>query len=331
MTRTLSRSVPEKATVNRGASASTRYSEPAGRLPKFVDHPELKGRWAYKRLFIEAAEPTLHHSAADRELHHFKRMHFCGRRMKMLLERHGRSAARRSDYERFARLHQQFRDDIASDNVGLVYHLYKRERTVYLDGDELLSEGMMALARAIDTFNPWLGFRFSTYACNAIHRAFYRHKVQRAKRQRKESMNLESWVETGDWLDTCRTEESILYAERLRRVLSGGAADLTPIEDTILAQRFPLIPEAKRRTLAGIGLNLGFSKERVRQIEKLALAKLRAALDRDPVLNPDPPAVLSGFARIHLEDTTDVEASYTEPSPSPSKRRTSEARVASRR
>lgn len=288
MTRTASHGVSEKFTVTTGVNASHRYSRPAPRLPKFVDHPELKGRWAYERLFTAPAESVSRNSVADREIRRFKRMHFCGRRIRTLLERHGAGAVLRSDYKRFAPLYQELRDAIASDNLGLVYDMYKRTRIVNVDGDEMLSEGMMALTRAIDTFNPWLGFRFSTYACNAITRAFYRCGWKESRRRQCESASFENSWERSDWLDTRRTEESILYVERLAGILAGDTADLTEIEGNVLAQRFPLGPKARRRTLADIGSKMSLSKERVRQIEKVALVKLRSALERDPVLSLDP-------------------------------------------
>lgn len=255
------------------------------RTPKFVDHAELAGRWAYQRLFERqddaAAEPT----RQEQELHRFKQMHFCARRLKALRGRHGAQAARRADFQRFTAMHQRFRDEIASANLGLVYDLYKKSRIVNADGDELLSEGMMALTRAIDTFNPWRGFRFSTYACNAIQRAFYRCGLREAKRRRHEPLNFEAEFEKSDWLDTLRSEESVLYAERLARIIEEGRAELTAIERDVLTRRFPLDGSTERRTLADIGRQMNLSKERVRQIQNSALSKLREALELDPVLN----------------------------------------------
>ena len=39
------------------------------------------------------------------------------------------------------------------------------------DSDDLLSDAMFALARAVERFSPWMGHRFSTYAGTAIARA----------------------------------------------------------------------------------------------------------------------------------------------------------------
>jgi RNA polymerase sigma factor (sigma-70 family) len=255
------------------------------RLPRFIDHAELRGRWAYKRLFGDIGEWDSSRSPdPNRTLHQFKRMHYCARQMKKLQERYGGRAMLRNDYKRFAALHQQFRDEIAADNLGLVYSLYKETRIANVDGDELLSEGMMALTRAIDTFDPWRGFRFSTYACYAIIRAFYRAGLKESKRRQHEPVNFEAELEQGHWSDIYRAEESVLYAERLTRILASGAVELTSIERDILARRFPLELGAQGRTLADIGDEMSLSKERVRQIQNSALAKLRRALETDPVL-----------------------------------------------
>jgi RNA polymerase sigma factor (sigma-70 family) len=261
----------------------------ASRLPRFVDNGELHGRWAYRRLFGRAGDGDGPHLAdPNRTLHQFKRMHYCARQMKRLQERCGNRAMLRNDYKRFAALHQQFRDEIAADNLGLVYSLYKGTRVANVDGDELLSEGMMALTRAIDTFDPWRGFRFSTYACYAIIRAFYRVGLKEAKHRRHEPVHFDTELERGNWSDIYRAEESVLYAERLASILASGAVQLTPMEKGILARRFPLDIGLQSRTLADIGDEMSLSKERVRQIQNSALAKLRKALESDPVLNAAP-------------------------------------------
>jgi len=69
---------------------------------------------------------------------------------------------------------QIIRDHIAAKNVGLAHMISRKFRLGAVDEDDLLSEGMCALGRAIDRFNPWRGFRFSTYACNVVRRALLR-------------------------------------------------------------------------------------------------------------------------------------------------------------
>jgi len=180
--------------------------------------------------------------------------------------------------------YRRVRDAIAADNLGLVYHLYSRSRLRHLDGDEVISDGMAALARAIDTFDPQRGFRFSTYACSAINRAFYRCSMEALKRRRRTPVAFETQCEHSDWLDTRRAEAARLYAERLTTLLASGCADLTPAERDVLTLRFPLEQGMRRETLAAIGARMHLSKERIRQIEKSGLSKLRTALEADPIL-----------------------------------------------
>lgn len=74
-----------------------------------------------------------------------------------------------------------------------------------------------------------------------------------------------------------------LYAERLNRARDANLAGLTELEAKIIALRFPRNTD-RRSTLEDIGEDVGLSKERVRQIERLALSKLRDVLEADPVL-----------------------------------------------
>jgi len=222
--------------------------------------------------------------AGDNELAQFLRLKFCSYSIESLLARYGESAVRRPEYRRLDSLRSELRNRIASANLGLVYDLYKKNRLCHLDGDELLSEGMMALTRAIDTFDPNRGFRFSTYACSAIVRAFYRCSMDQARRHRFEPAYFDVKAERSHWSDTRRAEESGLYAERLARILDEDLAGLTGIEKAVLRKRFPIGAANRNQTLSDIGAELNLSKERVRQLQNSALAKLRRALDCDPVL-----------------------------------------------
>jgi RNA polymerase primary sigma factor len=72
--------------------------------------------------------------------------------------------------------------------------------------------------------------------------------------------------EPGDWAERRET------ARRVRELLP----TLTPRERRVLSGRFPA--DDRPRTLGDLGVELGVSAERVRQIEQHALTKLRAAL-----------------------------------------------------
>ena len=62
---------------------------------------------------------------------------------------------------------------------------------------------------------------------------------------------------------------------------------LAPRERTVLAERYGLSGDAAL-TLEAVGLRLGVSRERVRQIEVTALSRLRKALRKPVRLLPSP-------------------------------------------
>jgi RNA polymerase sigma factor (sigma-70 family) len=172
------------------------------------------------------------------------------------------------------------RDFIVEHNLGLAYSMMHRFGPHYMDDDDLQSEAMLGLSRAVDRFNPWRGYRFSTYACNIIARALMRRGRQETRYRRLFPVQHD---ETHERAESMPDLEVGLYVERLRHVLDGNLGELTDVETKVLSGRFP--PEHKPRlNFAEIGIAIGLSKERVRQIQNVALVKLRAALKVDPVL-----------------------------------------------
>lgn len=60
------------------------------------------------------------------------------------------------------------RDDLISNNLGLVHSCANRFRNRGIEYDDLYSAGCLGLVKAADGFNEELGFQFSTYAVPAI-------------------------------------------------------------------------------------------------------------------------------------------------------------------
>lgn len=186
----------------------------------------------------------------------------------------------RAERTRWARRWQIIREYIVEQNLGLVYSMISKFNFQNLDDDDLLSDGLFSLTRAVDRFNPWKGFRFSTYACNVIARALMRRGKQTSHYRRVFPVQHDAEFEQPTRMPDTQTE---LYVERLNRALDENLGELTDIESRILAERF-LIHDRPRMTFREIGDEVGLSKERVRQIQNIALDKLRTVLDEDPVL-----------------------------------------------
>lgn len=172
------------------------------------------------------------------------------------------------------------RDYLVETNLGLVYSTIGRFNSRKIDEDDLLSDAMLALSRAIDRFNPWRGFRFSTYACNVIVRSLMRRGRVESNYRRLFPVQHEAGLERADGLPD---EQKELYVERLRRVMDANLGDLSDLEYRILEQRFPA-EQGRPLTFQKIGAGIGLSKERVRQIQNVALRKLRDVLQEDPIL-----------------------------------------------
>ena len=169
------------------------------------------------------------------------------------------------------------RANLTRANLALVYAMLKRTSIAGVDSCELVSEGNMALLRSIDKFDVSRGCKFSTYACRSILKAFSR-LAKRIWRRRKHLPMQTGWdPETHD-IDSNqherRRQESL---ETLREIFEKNEARLSDIEHTILTERFGLETGEKGRTLAEVARIVGLTDERVRQIQILALAKIRAA------------------------------------------------------
>lgn len=256
--------------------------------PRYVMNPELRRPSTENRLFGDWPGPVdaSGRLTPDEETLLFKQLHYTGYRLSKLY----RSAHRRITpsikraYAEWVQRHGRIRTRVVEANLGLVYDLIGRSRFDTLDRDEMTSEGMLALLRAADTFDPWRGYRFSTYACNAILRSFSRAALQDSKRRSKIVGNYDTDFEKSDLPETVHSDQRALFVERLGKILRLDNADLTDVEKTVLARRFPFEDGRQRQTLEDIGKQMRVSKERVRQIQLAAIAKLREAISRDPLL-----------------------------------------------
>lgn len=175
------------------------------------------------------------------------------------------------------------REHIVKANMGLAHAMLRRLSHRTHDEDARVSEAMYGLVRAVERFDPWKGYCFSTYACNVIARGLMR--CYRRERRHEERFPVQydgTWERPSQRVDRA----GALAAERLRHAIVKNLAGLTPIEAKILNQRFPQSsPTEKGATFYEIGNEIGLSRERVRQIQNVAILKLRSVLQADPVLS----------------------------------------------
>lgn len=183
---------------------------------------------------------------------------------------------------------EHFREYLVRTNLALVLAMAKRVRLGDVDFAEVVSEGNMALLRAVDKFNVDRGFKFSTYACRAILKAFSRTAMKHNRHRTKFPVEFEPDLEKSDWADKRRDQVEEDCIDELKAIVDRNLADLSSVEETVIRRRFNWDQvDDSSLTLEDVGKIIGVTKERVRQIQNKALAKIRAVME-DGVLRVKP-------------------------------------------
>ena len=163
-------------------------------------------------------------------------------------------------------------------NMALVLAMAKRTRIPNVEFGELISEGNMALLRSVEKFDVSRGFRFSTYACRAILKSFNRLATKTARYRQRYCTEYDPGLERSDHDENKHQMQRDSSLESLREILAENRADLSDVERKIVMERFAIGSDGKGRTLAEVGKMVRLTNERVRQIQKLAIGKIRDAL-----------------------------------------------------
>ncbi len=162
---------------------------------------------------------------------------------------------------------------LITSNLRLVVSIAKKFVDPSWAFEELVSEGNVALMRAVEKFNFALGNRFSTYATYAVQRHFYRIS-HRGRQQRKRFVSddeaLKSRADDPDSTEYHSAEQ----IDVLKQLFSGFLDQLEPRERKIVVARFGFDGKPPR-TFRELGSQMGVCKERIRQIQTRAMEKLR--------------------------------------------------------
>lgn len=223
--------------------------------------------------------------------------------------------------------------DLVVANLRLIISTAKRYASRGVAISDLVQEGNLGLLRAVDRFDPRLGYRFSTYATwwarQSVGRALAEQgrtvrvpvhvhdKLRRVRRAEQRLLLLLARTPTDEELgaalgleasavreildcfarevsldrplgdgddrvlldvfeDGARPDEDPVVVLDFRRAATRLLDRLRPKERWVVCRRFGLEGE-RPRTLQEIGLELGLTRERVRQIVVGALSRLKRA------------------------------------------------------
>ena len=184
---------------------------------------------------------------------------------------------------RWYRVASRYREQIAETNLALVLAMAKRTRMSEVDFADLVSEGNMALLRSVDKFDCGRGFKFSTYACRAILKAFSRQGMKLTKYRQRFPTDFDPAMEKSNHLEVVRRGRELDAAEEVKHIVVSNEAELTNVEKTVVYHRFGLDAEQDNdpMTLEQVGQIIGVTKERVRQIQNKALEKIRLTVEEN--------------------------------------------------
>jgi RNA polymerase sigma factor (sigma-70 family) len=169
----------------------------------------------------------------------------------------------------------------------------------YMDIEDLINEGNLGLMHAAEKFNPSTGNKFITYAVwwirayiqKAIRETstgikFPSHKFDEMKKSKWKLARLDKAVGNDEEKATLadfivderimNPEESFLI-HQTELELKQFIKELKPNEKAVIIKRYGLDGKDPM-TLSEIGSILGFSKERIRQLESRALNQLKKNL-----------------------------------------------------
>lgn len=161
-------------------------------------------------------------------------------------------------------------EQYAAENKGLAYHFVHKYKNPFNDEDELISEAMLGLTKALRGFDKTKGVKFSTYASTCIVRAIKVFQAEQAKKGPR--ISLDNFMENKDgetFNQEPASDEDIESVSVLRLL----------VED-VISQESERNAEVLRLYLADksyseIAKIHGISKMRVSQIVRWMLEKIK--------------------------------------------------------
>ena len=207
----------------------------------------------------------------DQERHLFMRYNYARWQIARILHQHrGRRLTAMAARTLLAWGHRmlQTRTVIVRLNMPLVLAMAKRTKLSSMDFNEMISEGNMALLRSVEKFDCSRGYKFSTYSCRAILKAFSRVAMRASRYRGQFPTEFDPAMERSDYAELRRENVEVDCVDELKKILIDNLAGLSDVEKTVIKERFALGMmdnghASMPKTLEQVGLIIGVTKERV--------------------------------------------------------------------
>ena len=177
------------------------------------------------------------------------------------------------------------RDTLINSNLRFVANVAKGCQGLGLSYSDLIAEGNMGLLRSFEKFDYKKGYKTISYSVWWIRQAILEALKERAgiegeelpSEYEKQSFEDEDEIKTETPISTCFIDDYVndeaKYTE-LKNIIEVLSTCLTKRELLVIKDYFGIDGDAL--TLEEIGEKMGLTKERIRQIKKKAINKLRA-------------------------------------------------------
>jgi len=171
---------------------------------------------------------------------------------------------------------RETRDHLVQANMAMVLSVAKRFTCHNVEYDDMVAAGVDKLFYCVDRFDVRRGYKLSTYTVRSLWRLFAHMNAAERKHQDNRVKCDPVAIARRTASQTCGDRDEVID---LREALKNNTADLTKMEVKILTLRFGL-NNGCGLTLKKVGEQFGLTKERIRQIQRVALDKLKEAMEK---------------------------------------------------
>lgn len=220
----------------------------------------------------------------DQERHLFRQMNYFKYRAKQIVDsmRENPSLAKAKLADNMLQRSQEVRNLIAESNFRLSTMIMRHRDGGATDAqspDNVLSDAYFNVLKAVDYFNFTLGIKFSTYATWVVKKNYFRDlKVKSSQGERLNPLD-DAKAET--LVDRSAVDEEKSHSDRQKLVkqfigmLVRENLGTDRVRQAYVLENYFGINGREKKTLEQISLDIGVTKERVRQLKEKGLEWIR--------------------------------------------------------